>query len=120
MAQKRMIDRAIVTSERVADLPVDGQLLFDRMILAADDFSLLKKSERWIKHQCLPYVDQVDVDRIQELLPMMMKLNLISIFQYLVPIMLKIFLQLCMFTPCKDRLPLIINRCAHTIKYVLV
>lgn len=57
MAQKRMLDKKISFSEKVASLDLLGQLLYTWMIPHADDLGLLQSGARTIKAQVIPMVD---------------------------------------------------------------
>jgi hypothetical protein len=82
MAQGRMVMKEISTSERVAELPIDGQLLYERCIVHADDLCLLPFSARKIKHAAIPFIDDIDTERTQELIDLMVKKDLFKIFEY--------------------------------------
>lgn len=57
MAQKRMLDKKISLSEKVASLDILGQLLYTWMIPHSDDFGLLQGSPRTIKALVIPMID---------------------------------------------------------------
>jgi hypothetical protein len=82
MAQKRLIDKKISVSEQVANLDIDGALLFTWMIPHADDFGLLPYSPRTIKALVVPMFDKYTAEDIGIHLEVMRKQNLIRVFQY--------------------------------------
>lgn len=57
MAQKRMLDKKISLSEKVANLDLLGQILYTWMIPHADDFGLLQASARTLKALVVPMID---------------------------------------------------------------
>ncbi len=65
-----MIDKKISVSEQVANLPVEGQLIFTWSVPHADDIGLLPHSSRTLKAMIVPMLDlsldmfQVRVDEI--------------------------------------------------------
>ncbi len=77
MAQKRLIDKKISLSEKVADLELLGQLLYERMIIHADDFGLLQSSPRTVKAQAIPMIDTTS-DEVARNLTKMIELGLIE------------------------------------------
>lgn len=76
MAQRRMINKKISLSEKVADLPLLGQLLYTWMIPHADDLGLLQASARTIKGAVFPIHD-VLVKDVEEMLNKMEDAELI-------------------------------------------
>ncbi len=82
MAQRRMIDKKISVSEQVANLSVEGALLFTWMIPHADDAGLLPYSPRAIKALVVPMRDEMTAEIIGFQLESMCKQNLISPFHY--------------------------------------
>lgn len=81
MAQKRMIDKKISVNEKLADLPVEAQLLFTWMIPHADDIGLLPYSSRTIKALVIPMVD-MKVEQVGFHLESMIKAGLIEVFDW--------------------------------------
>lgn len=77
MAQKRLIDKKISLSEKVADLELLGQLLYERMIIHADDFGLLQASPRTIKAQVVPMIDTT-LDEVARNLTKMIHIGLVA------------------------------------------
>lgn len=75
MAQKRYLDKKISTSEKVADLPIIGQLIYTWALPWADDFGLLQASARTIKAQIIPMVDVLLSD-VEEAIEKMIDLGL--------------------------------------------
>jgi DnaJ-domain-containing protein 1 len=76
MAQKRMIDKKISLSEKVADLDILGKLLYTWMIPHADDLGLLQGSPRTIKGLVMP-MENATVEDIGFQLENMKKVDLI-------------------------------------------
>lgn len=77
MAQKRLIDKKISLSEKVADLELLGQLIYERMIIHADDFGLLQASPRTIKAQVVPMIDTT-LDEVARNLTKMIHIGLVA------------------------------------------
>lgn len=57
MAQKRMIDKKISVSEQVANLPLEGQIIFTWAVPHADDLGLLPFSHRTLKALVVPMME---------------------------------------------------------------
>lgn len=81
MAQKRLIDKKISLSEKLAELPFGAQLLYTWMIPHADDFGLLQGSPRTIKAQVLPMAD-VSLADVTSWIIKMERLGLLKSFKY--------------------------------------
>lgn len=80
MAQKRMIDKKISVSEQVANLSIEGQLLFTWMIPHADDLGALPYSIRSIKAMVVPMWDKTN-EEIKEILESIVFQKLVTVFQ---------------------------------------
>src|SRR5579859_8102302 len=81
MAQKRMLDKKISISEKVANLSLKAQLLFTWMIPHADDLGLLSSSPRIIKAMVVPMWDD-KVEDIGNLLEDIRNQDLIEVVSY--------------------------------------
>jgi hypothetical protein len=81
MAQRRLIDRKIITSERVNDLGLLGALLYTWSIVVADDFGVLQGSPRTIKAQIMPMQD-VLVKEVEDVIKKLLALKLWVEFKY--------------------------------------
>lgn len=81
MAQKRMIDKKISLSEKLAELPLGAQLLYTWIIPHADDFGLIQGSPRTVKAQVMPMAD-VSIDDVDSWIDAMIQNNLLKQFEY--------------------------------------
>lgn len=76
-----MLDKKISVSEQVANLPIEGQLLYTWMIPHADDFGLLPSSSRTVKALVIPMLD-ISAETVEKYLQEMIKNDLIRIFEH--------------------------------------
>jgi hypothetical protein len=82
MATGRMISKKISVSEKVANLPIDGQLLYERMIIHTDDFGFLQAAPRTIRAIVVPMIDELTTARVGILLQQMIGLDLVTPISY--------------------------------------
>lgn len=77
-----MVDKKISISEQVANLPIEGALLFTWMIPHADDAGLLPYSARAIKALVVPMRDEMTIQIIEDQLQHMVNEGLLATFEY--------------------------------------
>jgi len=70
-AESRLIYNSISTSERVANLGVKGALLYTWMITHADPQGRMQGKPKVVKQQVVPFIDEISVDDVTELLGLM-------------------------------------------------
>lgn len=78
MADGRIVNKSISSSEQVADLTLKAQLLFTWMIPHADDFGLLPSSSRRIKALVIPMNDEISSQDVESCLGEMLDSKLIK------------------------------------------
>lgn len=66
MAQRRMLNKRISTSEDANSLPLRAALLFTWMIAHQDDLGLLHRSARWVRGTVVPMRDDITVQDVEE------------------------------------------------------
>lgn len=80
MANGRIINKKISLSIKVANLPIEGQLLYTWMIPHSDDLGLLQYSSRTIKAMVVPMLD-IPLTTIDGLLETMVSVRLLTVIQ---------------------------------------
>jgi hypothetical protein len=70
-AESRLIYNSISTSERVASLGVKGALLYTWLITHCDTQGRIQGKAKVIKHQVVPFMDEVTVQDVAEALELM-------------------------------------------------
>ena len=78
MARGRIVNNKISLSEKVADLPIEGQLLYTWMIPHSDDLGLLQYSSKTIKAMVMPMID-IPLATIDGLLTTMVNIKLLDV-----------------------------------------
>lgn len=81
MMSKALLDSKISISEKVAELPIGGQLLYTWMIPHSDDLGFIQGSTRTIKAKVIPMLEATEAT-IDTWIEQMIKLNLIKDIEY--------------------------------------
>ncbi|MFC2022825.1 hypothetical protein ACFLTL_01510 [Chloroflexota bacterium] len=80
-AESRLIYNSISTSERVASLGIKGALLYTWLITHCDTQGRIPGKPRVIKHQVVPFIDEITVDDVAEALESMESDKLITLYE---------------------------------------
>jgi len=70
-AESRLIYNSISTSERVASLGIKGALLYTWLITHADSQGRMQGKPKIVKQQVVPFLDEITIDDVVELLMLM-------------------------------------------------
>ena len=80
-AESRLIYSTISTSERVSSLGVKGALLYTWLITHCDSQGRIPGKPKVVKHQVVPFLEEITVGDVEEVLEIMQQQNLIIRYQ---------------------------------------
>ena len=80
-AESRLIYNSISTSERVASLGVKGALLYTWLIPHCDSQGRMLGKPRVVKQQVVPFLDDLTIEDVTQLLQLMEKVKLIRLYE---------------------------------------